>query len=209
VWGKAGQALIRFVAQLLIVFALVWAGGFALFVSKVPREGNEIASLQLENSDPAETGIVALTGGGLSRIRAAVSLMETGNGAKVLITGTHPDTKEEELAAYIENSAALFDCCIELGQRALTTRGNAIETRDWVDENGFERIIVVTTDYHMPRAIAEIRHTMPQTQVIAWPVASPIAPAKGWIESGEAWQVLVTEYNKFLLVRASQVLRLE
>lgn len=199
----------QFLVRMIVVIFLAWAAGFALFVHFIPREGNDEAAALIARADPGETGIVALTGGGLTRIRAALTLMQEGKGAKVLITGTHPDTRKQELAAFIENSQGMFDCCVELGQRALTTRGNAIETRDWVGSNGFVRIIVVTTDYHMPRARAEISHMMVGTEIISWPVASPLVPAEGWMSSGEAWQLLVTEYNKYLLVRASQLLRLE
>lgn len=199
----------RFLSQLIVVIGLLWAAGFALFIYNMPREGNEASRIRIDAAEPGETGIVALTGGGLSRIRAAVMLMEAGRGSKVLITGTHPDTRKEELAAYIDNSAALFECCIDLGQQAQSTRGNALETRQWVEANGYNRIIVVTTDYHMPRAVAEIRHTLPMVEIISWPVASTVAPEADWIRSGEAWQVLFTEYNKFILVRASQLTGLE
>lgn len=199
----------RFVVRVVILMGLAWAAGFALFMANVPRADDADTAARIASLDPNETGIVALTGGGLSRIRAAIHLVEAGTGRKVLITGTHPDTRKEELAAYIDNSKGWFDCCVDLGQRALTTRGNALETRDWVLENGFSRIVVVTTDYHMPRATAEIAHALGDVEIIPWPVSSPIAPATGWLRSGEAWEALVTEYNKFILVRAGQLLRLE
>ncbi|MCI5044848.1 MAG: YdcF family protein [Aquisalinus sp.] len=198
------QKLLRFV-----VFGfLLWLGGFFLFVATLPREGDpgvavHVLALQAEN-----TGIIALTGGGGKRIGAAVDLLSDQRGEKVLISGVHPDTKKQELAAQYSGSGLLFDCCIDIGQRALTTKGNAIETREWIIAEGYDTAILVTTDYHMPRARAEIHAVMPELNVIVWPVASTAAPADGWHTSPEAWRILMTEYMKFLAVRLGQLLPL-
>ncbi|WP_306252864.1 YdcF family protein [Parvularcula sp. IMCC14364] len=198
------QKLLRLVT---FVF-LLWLGGFFVFVATLPREGDPAVAVHLLALQNEQTGIIALTGGGGRRIGAAVDLLAERRGRKVLISGVHPDTRKEELAAQFTGSDLLFDCCIDIGKRALTTKGNAIETRDWVQAEGFNTAILVTTDYHVPRARAEIHAIMPELNVVVWPVASKSAPAEGWLTSSEAWRVLMTEYMKFLAVRLGQLLPL-
>lgn len=198
------QALFR----LLLFIGVVWVGGFLWFAASLPRAG----SVTLEQAgavQPDETGIVALTGGGGKRIEAAFDLLASQSADRMLITGVHPDTRKSELAANLPDSTALFDCCIDLGQRALTTRGNAVETKDWVEERGYRRIILVTTDYHIPRARAELRRALPDVEIINWPVPSRVAPAEGWLTSPGALTVLAKEYTKFLAVRALQILNID
>ena len=52
----------------------------------------------------------------------------------------------------------------------LYTRSNAAETRRWARERGFKSLIVVTSNYHMPRAIAEMSHAMPDVTLIPFAV---------------------------------------
>ena len=56
----------------------------------------------------------------------------------------------------------LFNCCVDLGYEALDTVGNADETRTWARSNGYTRLIVVTSRYHMPRSLAELALAMPR-----------------------------------------------
>ncbi len=44
------------------------------------------------------------------------------------------------------------------------------ETRRWVRERGFKSLIVVTSNYHMPRAIVELSHAMPDITLIPFAV---------------------------------------
>ena len=49
-----------------------------------------------------------------------------------------------------------FSCCVDLDHSAINTIGNAVETRRWVMARGFQSLIVVTSNFHMPRALAEL-----------------------------------------------------
>ena len=196
----------RYVLRFLFLAAGLWGVGFFWFVSSLPRSGAETLPANLE-SDTQSTGIVALTGGG-GRIEAALTLMQARSADRMLITGVNPDTRKSELAATLPQADEMFDCCVDIGQQAETTRGNALETRDWVVQKDYDRIIVVTTDYHLPRAIAEIRRVLPDTEVIAWPVPSRVAPKEGWLSSPDAILVLAKEYSKFIAVKALQILKI-
>ena len=141
--------------------------GFLWFVSRVPQE-----ELPLDRN--AE-GIVVLTGGA-SRIPDAIELLASGRGQRLLITGVYPSTNSGELARLVPRYQRLFACCIDLDHSARNTIGNAIETRRWSRERGFRSLVVVTSAYHMPRAMAELAHQLPDVALIEFPVVTRQAP---------------------------------
>ena len=72
------------------------------------------------------------------------------------------------LAKMLPVSRDLFDCCVDLGYQALDTAGNARETRDWAREHNITRsLIVVTSNYHMPRALAELSAALPDVDALS------------------------------------------
>ncbi len=66
--------------------------------------------------------------------------------------------------------SATARCCVDLGRSAEDTLGNASETSAWAREHHYRRLILVTDDYHMPRADAELSLAMPEAQIYRYPV---------------------------------------
>jgi len=91
------------------------------------------------------------------------------------------------------------DCCIELGHEADNTRGNAIETHDWMERERFASLTVVTSTYHMRRALLEFRRVMPQARLVAHPVFPDSWPRDAWWRRTEALLLVVHEFNKYLI----------
>jgi uncharacterized SAM-binding protein YcdF (DUF218 family) len=143
-------------------------------------------------------GIVALTGGA-QRIGDAIDLLAKGYAKRLLISGVNEKTSREEIARLNPGQRRLFDCCVDLDYRARNTIGNAIETRRWAERNQFDALIVVTSNYHMPRTLVELEHALPNLQKIPYPVAATIDPHEWWRNASTA-RVLVFEYLKFLAV---------
>ncbi len=150
---------------------------------------------------PPETradGIVAMTGGA-QRIGDAIDLLAKGYAKRLLISGVNEKTSRDQIARLNPGQRQLFDCCVDLDYRARNTIGNAIETRRWAETNGFDTLIVVTSNYHMPRMLAELEHALPDRQKIPYPVAATIDPHDWWHNPAIA-KVLASEYLKFLAV---------
>jgi len=150
---------------------------------------------------PPETradGIVAMTGGA-QRIGDAIDLLAKGYAKRLLISGVNENTSRDQIARLNPGQRRLFDCCVDLDYRARNTIGNAIETRRWAEANGFDTIIVVTSNYHMPRTLVELEHALPNLQKIPYPVAATIDPHEWWHKPAVA-RIVFTEYVKFLAV---------
>lgn len=196
----------RFLGKIFTLLAFLLIGGFFVFVASLPRAEDGInasAQDQLSEFSAAEIGIVALTGGGGIRIERALDLYRDQVADRILISGTHPDVRKVDLAERFDPS--LLDCCVDLGSDAQTTIGNAIETRDWSADRQYKAIYLVTHDYHMPRALIEVRSMSPELTVVGVPVSGP-PYGPNWYKSGEAWDLLIHEYGKFLLAGIRTVL---
>jgi uncharacterized SAM-binding protein YcdF (DUF218 family) len=146
---------------------------------------------------PRADAIVALTGGE-ARIPEAVRLLAQGKGRRLLISGVNPTTTRKELVGLAPNSQHLFRCCIDVGRAARDTVGNADETSQWVRERRFKSLIVVTADYHMPRSLAELRRTLPDVELIPYPVQPRNVHVNAWWAYPGTMQLLVSEYLKFM-----------
>ena len=165
------------------------SGGFVWFLFKIPAE--EVALSR--NAD----GIVVLTGAA-ARIPDAIELLATDHGKRLLISGVHRDTRAREIARLTPVYAKYFACCIDLDRSALNTFGNALETKRWARQHNFMSLIVVTSNWHMPRAMAELRHQLPDTTLISFPVISPKMKDRPWWSDFETVRLLFAEYLKFL-----------
>jgi uncharacterized SAM-binding protein YcdF (DUF218 family) len=170
----------------LLAFSL----GFAGFVH----------GLDATERDPAASadGIVALTGGS-QRIEDAIELLARGYGRRLLITGVNVRTDRDAIARLSPRQRDLVDCCVDLDYRARNTVGNAVETRRWARENGFRSLIVVTSNYHMPRTMAELDHALPDARKASHSVITPTVDPQGWWRSPNAIRVLVSEYAKYVV----------
>jgi uncharacterized SAM-binding protein YcdF (DUF218 family) len=150
-------------------------------------------------TDPTAEGIVVLTGGS-ARIDGALRLLAEGRATRLLISGVNPTVNRATLAGQLEpDLAAKLACCADLGRAARDTVGNAAETRTWAESQGFSSLIVVTSDYHMRRSMAELADAMPDVGLIAYPVTNPDLHLSDWWRRPPAAAVLLREYVKYLL----------
>jgi uncharacterized SAM-binding protein YcdF (DUF218 family) len=175
------------------VGAVLLAGGFVWFVFSVPNEGTLLG--------PKADGIVVLTGAA-SRIPDAIELLAAERGQRLLITGVHRATSKREIARLTPLYSRFFSCCVDLDRSALNTFGNAIETKRWAKEHNFNTLIVVTSNWHMPRAMVELQHQLPEVTLIPYPVVSEKIKTESWLHNGEIVRILLSEYLKYLFAVA-------
>ena len=180
----------RALLALGLVLLLATGFGFVWFLDQMPTT---------EPAAPGRAdGIVALTGGA-SRVSDAVELLASGHGRRLLITGVHPSARLKEIARQAPDYERLFACCVDLDRSAVNTLGNATEARRWARERGFRSLILVTSAYHMPRALAELAHQLPDVKLIAFPVVTEKMRDERWWSNPATARLLISEYAKFVL----------
>jgi len=172
---------------------ILLAVGFGWFIFNIA--GDEVTL------DTKADGIVALTGAA-ARIPDAIELLATERGKRLLITGVHRATSSKEIARLTPLYSRYFTCCIDLDRSALNTFGNALETKRWARAHNFNSLIVVTSNWHMPRAMAELAHQLPDVTLIAYPVISEKVKTELWWSNLDTARFLLAEYLKYVLALA-------
>jgi uncharacterized SAM-binding protein YcdF (DUF218 family) len=180
------SVLVRVLRPAAFIALIAVLTGFALFVREARSHGPQVG---------AEADAVVVLTGGPGRVATAVTLLEAGSGERLLISGVNPGSPVADIAAAAGASRALFACCVDVGPEAADTMGNAAETARWASARGYDSLIVVTSDYHMPRALLELQAAMPDTRLAAYAVPAP----EPWSSPSEARRWL-TEYFKYAAV---------
>ena len=166
------------VRRALSLLLLAWLFGFLWFAVALPRP---------HPGGQTEAAIV-LTGG-KGRIEHGLAILRSGRAAKLLVSGVDREVKPDEFRVEYAVPARLMRCCVTLGFDAYDTRSNAREAVRWLKQNRFRSVRIITTDWHMRRALFELGRTLPPgITVIVDAVASQ--PTLG---------TLFGEYNKLLL----------
>src|SRR4051794_5861298 len=138
-FGRAAARALKYAALGISSAALLFVGGFALFATHV----SELTTP--ENPETADA-IIVLTGG-QSRIDAALDLLKSGKGERLLISGANPSSGREALRAASGADKQLFKCCVDIDHAALDTIGNAEESAKWIELHAYSSVILVTNNY--------------------------------------------------------------
>jgi uncharacterized SAM-binding protein YcdF (DUF218 family) len=184
---RLGWSTVALCAAVVVLLGL----GFLWFIWRVPAD--EVAL------DRNADGIVALTGGA-SRIADAIELLASGRGKRLLISGAYRATNSKEISRLNPEFERWVRCCVDF-DRSLNTLGNAIETKRWAERRGFRSLIVVTSNYHMPRALAEIAHQLPDVALVPFPVVTERQRTDPWWARAATARLMVSEYLKYVFAK--------
>ena len=177
----------------IFVILLVWSAGLLAFAARIDRSTPAA-------DPPAADGIVALTGGSGERIAAGLGLLEAGKAKRMLISGVSRHVTRGELQTITGASKPVYDCCVDLGFEANNTLGNALETADWARSKGYTSLILVTADYHMPRALIEFKMEAPDLTIVPNPIRPSRTQNAPWWR-GPMFGLLLGEYGKYLIAK--------
>ncbi len=166
----------RLAAALLIA----WALGFLWFGMALPQPAGE-----------TRTDAVVVLTGGTGRVARGVEVLRGGWAERLFVSGVDKEVKPHEFALEYKVPSALMACCVTLGFQATDTRTNGVETGAWVRAQDVKSLRVVTNDWHMRRAVLDLRRHLPGDVKIVQD-AVPTQPG---------WRTLFREYHKLLARR--------
>lgn len=157
----------------------LWAIGFVWFAMFLPQP-----------APPARGDAIIVPTGGGGRIERGLELLRGDKAAHLLVTGVDPEVKPHEFAVEYDVSPALMKCCVTLDFAAVDTRSNASEAAQWVASGGYERVRLVTTDWHMRRAAFELARALP----------AGVEVTEDAVPSQPSFKILFLEYHKLIAV---------
>ena len=167
---------------IILLVLLAWGLGLLAFASRVAHSTPAA-------EPPKAEGLVVLTGVSSQRIEAGMHLLLNGKAQRMLVSGVNRGATRADIRRVARAVAApVYDCCVDLGFEAEDTIGNAHETADWVRARGYDNLIVVTADYHMPRARLELRAALPEATIEPYPVATSELKAGDWWKTSASAQ---------------------
>jgi len=186
---------LRFVLRVFVIVlaaALLLAGwDFSRFVARADRAVSPDPPIEAE-------AVASLTGASDARIISAVQLADSLD-LPLLISGVNVDATPADIARVAKVDVGLIDCCVTLGKAAASTEGNGDEVADWARRNKVERIIVVTSEYHMERALFELKRAMPEGHFFPHAVMTTKVRPSDWYRDTSTAKTLIEEWIKYRL----------
>lgn len=196
-------AFVSRAALAAMVLAAAWGLGLLRFIADIPPGMPETATAAAPEQ---RVDAAAVLTGGHGRLRAGFSLLEHGAAKKLFISGVYDGVAVRELLNLTAGAQHNLSCCVVLGYAAGDTIGNAAETADWMEEENFHSLLLVTSNYHMPRALQEFEMAMPDARIVPYPVASPNVPIDDWWRRRGTALLLMSEYSKYLVALSRRLL---
>ena len=168
--------------RVISVVLLVWLFGFAWFAMTLPG-----------SAGAAKTDAVIVYTGGPGRIARGLEVVREKWSPMLLVSGVDREVRPEEFEAEYDVPRDLMDCCVTLGFESYDTRSNAIETVRWLARRDDRSVRLVTTDWHMRRAVFDLEQELP----------AHISIVPDGVASVPSLKTLFLEYNKYLVRRVT------
>ena len=187
-----------------IFFIFLLTSIFTLFFIELNNFKNNILVLTKYN-DIESPNIVILTGGA-NRIKDGLKIIQDFKNSKninykILVSGTGMGFTKSSLKKKLgpNFNSQLIQCCIDLDGVSKNTLTNASETFKWTNKNDIKEFILITSNYHMPRAILEFKNVMPNLKIYTYAITPKKHDIENWLSSYQTFSLVFTEYCKFII----------
>ena len=186
-WGAVRRMAIAGAALFVLCIAgLIW-------FATVPSAG--------DRAGPTDA-IVVLTGGS-QRLNSGIALLRDGKGLQALCLGRQPSRPPRGASAQLRvtvwrRPTSGLPAASSSATRLKTRSAMRSETAQWMREQGFHSLRLVTAWYHMRRSLLEFDRAMPGIEIIPYPVFPDELTQEHWWMSPGAMLLLAGEYGKYL-----------
>lgn len=180
--------LLRRLILLVLAAAFFWFGGFLWFLTTINS---------MQPDETIKTDAIVVLTGGPARIATGVDLLERDLGQKLFITGLY-EGSSELTQQRLRQLSSRFECCIVLEYEAPDTVGNAAVTAEWMRKEGFHSLRAVTSTFHMPRGMIELRRFMPEMEIVPHPVFTSSLWENPWSDT-LGLKTAALEFTKFVV----------
>tara|TARA_B100000524_G_scaffold50029_1_gene23641 strand:- start:370 stop:984 length:615 start_codon:yes stop_codon:yes gene_type:complete len=190
------------ILKIFFIFSLSCT--LAIFFIQLFFFKEKVLSFQKYNNTKS-SNIVILTGG-TNRIKDGLNIINHFDKSKrtkfkILVSGTGKGFSKNSLIKQIgpNFNPKLIECCIYLDSVSKNTFTNAIETSKWANRNDLKEFILITSNYHMPRAILEFKNVMPNHKIYTFAITPRKHNIKEWMSSYETFSLIFKEFCKYIV----------
>ncbi|MHC1698528.1 MAG: YdcF family protein [Geobacteraceae bacterium] len=156
-------------------------------------------TFSLRQRDVATDAIVVLTGG-RGRVEEGIRLYREHRARWLYLVGVDPSVRKSDLFKDQEGSRGGAEIVLEKSSR--NTLENALYTRDLIARHKIRSLRLITSRYHMKRAVLIFRSTLPKDiAVYPYPVDSKNLK-QAWWSHGGSFRLLFSEFYKYCLFKA-------
>ena len=187
-----------------IFFIFFLTSTSTIFFIELNNFKENILSFSKKNNKQSPN-IVILTGG-TNRIKDGLKIIKDFKipkiiKYKILVSGTGIGFTKISLKKKLgpNFNSHLIKCCIELDSISKNTFTNASETFKWTRKNNIKEFILITSNYHMPRAILEFKSVMPNLKIYTYAITPKKHDIKNWFSSYRTFSLVLTEYCKYIV----------
>ena len=148
-----------------------------------------------QNKIKISPNMVVLTGGS-NRIKQTLNLflLNHNENHNLLISGAGTGFSKKTILKLIKKTPEnlkILNCCITVENQSTDTYSNAIESYKWIKKNNFKSITLITSDYHMPRALMEFKQKLNDIRI------APLSLKSKTSDQVSNFKVNLFEYLKF------------
>ena len=154
--------------------------------------------LQIKNYNVSNNyyyqGIAVLTGG-KGRIAKGIEVFRNNPESYLIISGVDKKVEIEDILPkdFLVNPKIFID------KKSETTIDNVNEIVNWSLKNKISDVIVITSDYHMPRTMLILKKKGEGLNFSSYPVTSSIDLDENFLKDTKTLKFLLEEYFKYFL----------
>ncbi len=203
-----------FMRTVKIVFLAALAGGLAFFLGFVYFL---ILLSSYPTSPPAldalpQTDALVLLTGAPGRIEEGIRLLHHHKDLQLFISGVSPKIRRKDLRLLQKLPHRSSELVI-LGHNASNTHENALEIKQWVmaqslgaPTKAIQSLCVISSFYHLPRGLLELRAVLPDVSLIPYGVGPHISVWRLLYSHPYYRKHMVQEYMKCIAVLGKRLL---
>lgn len=146
------------------------------------------------------TDAIVVLAGGRGRVEEGIRLYRAHGARLLFLVGVDPSVRKGDLFKEKKGERGGEEVILEKASR--NTLENALFTRDLIAQRKVRSIRLITSRYHMMRAVLIFRSILPKDiAVYPYPVDSKNLKEKWWSHGGSS-RLLLGEFYKYCLFRA-------
>jgi uncharacterized SAM-binding protein YcdF (DUF218 family) len=190
--------LVRLAFAAVLIAGALWLLGLVWFADRITRfnPGPDQAA------ESAHADAVVVLTGTPDRLAIGFDLLARGNARRMFVSGVSRGVDVQQILKALRRPPDEAGDAVVLGYGADDTAGNAQETALWMAKEGLTSIILVTSNFHMPRALLEFHAAMPDVTVIPHATAAASFKIADWWRWPGTVRLIASEWSKYIAARA-------